>query len=986
MVQLAGAGRLQQVVELAEGAPSKLDSIPAVQIVFGKGVAQMALRRFEASIDTLRRSGSAAREMGWLGHASRAYNRAGLAAFRGELWAKAADAWVECLRVERAVGSRANLADILTNIGLAKYRGGSADEALEFYRHALTIARDTANDDATSRTLYNAGLVHASQGKLGSARRGFEEALAVAEKAGLQGRIANVLHAAGDVDRDMGDYNRARVRYLRSLRISRSRRNRRQVAETLNSLGTLYRRVGDLRAATKSLVEALAIKRKFSDPVAVAVTLGNLGNVHMLVGEYAKSLALQDESLEMFRRVGHRSGIATALSNVGVLHLRLGRYSTAVAYFEQSLEASRAIEAHMSTAIALTNIANGELLRGRFAVALKRYEQAAERYRVLESKPGMATSLLNMAVAYRRSGKLDQARGYTERALSALTELQDRHGMAMALCNLGNDDAESGDLSEALRRYQRALEISREISDHPGVVRALGGIAIVRMRELDVSRAIQLAREGVELHVGLARGLTEREARGARDAALPILDAGALSALRGNRLEDLHWFLEQGRANALRDGLVSREAIESVALPDELRGKLAFARAVERTAIARDREGPSNKTRGALDRARLEVARLENRVRREAKAAATLSMPSPDSLVTVQARLASDEAFVFYLLTSAEALALVVTPRQVRAVGLVDSSLVEEAVHRVALQSRLDSDHLDELRSLLIEPLALPPTVARVFVSPAGVLCNLPYGVLFPAEVAVQPSATTHGLLTSVASKRGHGVLALGDPKRPRAARHHLYGNRGLESLPDSGLEARGIGTSVLTGAHATESEFAATLAERPRWRAVHFACHALVDLERPGLSALVLAPDDDNDGFLTALEVFRMKIPADLVVLSACQTATGKMYTTEGVVGLARAFMFAGAPRVLCSLWKVDDEATRVFMERFYALWNPRDGTGVGAAAALRAAQEHVRTYERDIVDAEASALAGRRVDRRERPWAHPRFWAAWVLWGLAN
>ncbi len=131
-------------------------------------------------------------------------------------------------------------------------------------------------------------------------------------------------------------------------------------------------------------------------------------------------------------------------------------------------------------------------------------------------------------------------------------------------------------------------------------------------------------------------------------------------------------------------------------------------------------------------------------------------------------------------------------------------------------------------------------------------------------------------------------------------------------------------------------------------------------------LSALALTADEENDGFLTALEIFRMKIPADLVVMSACETGKGKIYKTEGIVGLTRAFMIAGAPRVLCSLWKVDDEATQALMIKFYELWNPKDGTkGLGAAAALKKAQAFIKGHDK---------------------WKHPYYWAAWQLWGLAD
>jgi CHAT domain-containing protein len=144
----------------------------------------------------------------------------------------------------------------------------------------------------------------------------------------------------------------------------------------------------------------------------------------------------------------------------------------------------------------------------------------------------------------------------------------------------------------------------------------------------------------------------------------------------------------------------------------------------------------------------------------------------------------------------------------------------------------------------------------------------------------------------------------------------------------------------------------------------VHLACHGLIDSADPLFSALALAPTKDHDGFLTAFDVMSMRVPADLVVLSACETARGTQFAAEGVVGLMRAFMHAGAPRILCSQWKVDDAATAALMTRFYALWNPKDGTPpLSAAGALRRAQEWVAAQPK---------------------WAAPKYWAAWVLWGL--
>jgi CHAT domain-containing protein len=171
-----------------------------------------------------------------------------------------------------------------------------------------------------------------------------------------------------------------------------------------------------------------------------------------------------------------------------------------------------------------------------------------------------------------------------------------------------------------------------------------------------------------------------------------------------------------------------------------------------------------------------------------------------------------------------------------------------------------------------------------------------------------------------------------------------------------------------LFGKDASESGLRTALSSKKdgRWHAVHFACHGLVNPDHPTLSSLALTPEGDNDGFLTALEVLKMEIPSGLVVLSACETKKGTIVGGEGIAGLTRALMYAGAPRVICSLRKVDDEATKALRVKSYELWNPKDGkSGRPTVEALKGAQTFVR----------------------ERPkWRHPYYWAAWGPCGLPD
>ena len=131
-------------------------------------------------------------------------------------------------------------------------------------------------------------------------------------------------------------------------------------------------------------------------------------------------------------------------------------------------------------------------------------------------------------------------------------------------------------------------------------------------------------------------------------------------------------------------------------------------------------------------------------------------------------------------------------------------------------------------------------------------------------------------------------------------------------------------------------------------------ACHGLFEAARPEFSSLALTPDAADDGFLTALEVSRLTVATDLVVLSACSTGRGRVVRGEGAIGLARAFQRAGAPRVVCALWKVNDAASAAFMTRFYAAYRPRDGTAPKSAARswenVAPAAFHPQRTEREL------------------------------------
>ncbi|MBL8895989.1 MAG: CHAT domain-containing protein [Planctomycetes bacterium] len=354
------------------------------------------------------------------------------------------------------------------------------------------------------------------------------------------------------------------------------------------------------------------------------------------------------------------------------------------------------------------------------------------------------------------------------------------------------------------------------------------------------------------------------------------------------------------------------------------------------------------------------------------------------TLRQIQGRLASHQGVVTYGRTSTNVVALVISASETRIVDLGTFTEIEPRltrINRIQLRPEARGDigkrqdvttqnssepssdaelvsGIADLASMLWKPLGLDPRIRRVVVSPDPSLSLVPFSSLDSERViecATSLSVSEHQAKVrdkrTAGNLRSQAILAFGNPHRPL-----------LPNLSSAEIEARAIAGAAgrdtcHIGKAANEASFRTAI--KLPWRAVHFACHAEADTEKPLQGSLKLANADE----LLVGEVLDLRLTSDLVVLSACDTARGKTYEAEGVVAFPSAFFIAGATQVLVSLWPVDDEATQELMVRFYAEWNAADPIKrVDAAMALHRAQQQVRAQKR---------------------WQDPYFWAAWQLWG---
>ncbi len=780
-------------------------------------------------------------------------------------------------------------------------------------------------------------------------------------------------------------YAVARARWEARLEVVRALPVPVRTAALLNNLASACGSAGDLAAARRSFHEAVERFLEEGNPLRAATALTNLAVVEQKLGQYARAL------LDGERALGTLDGIlpdedggaaaavraqrAETLQAIGNVHFDLGSWKEAERRYRAAIDLVRDDPDAELMALLVGNLGIALWGLGDYDGAEKAYDEALGTFEKRKDGARVGEALGNKADLWLHRGVTKKAVLYAEAAVARLSSVGDALRVAQARGELARFRRLAGRTQEAIALHREILAAARAMGARSLVVSQCGGLAAAELAAGRPNEALAAARDGLDAVGGVVGGLSDLEGTSARESLAGLCEAGCLAARLVKDDAEVARFLEGGRAGALLEALGGREVLRDATVPEALAAEEARVRDVEseaygewlsalQTGVVEDVRA----RRAPLEKARADVQAVVDRIQREAKAGADLVYPRPDALRDLQGRLAQGDALVLYGLFSGEALALVVRRGSTRPVPLGPTADVEAAFAPLApdREPTFGEPDVDRARRLVAEPLALPPDVRRVLVSPDGILCYAPLALLFPGrDVALVPSGTVLGVLRRDSPAKGEKILGLGDPKYDAggdgAASKLMQGTARLPPLPDTRAEVEAVADVRLLGADATEAGLRDALDGGKRWRAVLLACHGLVDREQPVRSSLALTPSGDDDGFLTALEVLRMKVPADLVVLSACQSGQGRAARGEGIVGLVRSFMFAGAPRVVASLWKVDDAATKELMVDFFRRWKAGEST----AAALRGAQERMRDDPKGL-------------------FKDPKHWAAWVLWGL--
>ncbi len=890
---------------------------------------------------------------------------------------KSAEAWAAIKRPIKRLR-------MVLNTGQAHFQAGRPPKALEVFEYVEAEGRRIGAHKAVRAAILNRSLWLQTQGRHDEAREASEMVLKLAEEAGDEHAVVKCLlglsrlAAIQSRHADAGAIaTQARVRAEKAGLVD--------LAATASlSEGMYFFNRGQLKEAQPALEKALAWAREKRDARMAFYALGVLGALYGVLGDSSKSLSMKEDAAEFAKRSGSVLVEAEALLSLGRALAMLGRHDEAAKVLNRGLSISAVIGDPAMSTKALTILAVIASQRKDSAAVADLVARARKFPPSAANKPTLVTLLEAAAQVSSANGDFDGAHAHLDEATRIIDDGKLHESYRIGIYRGRGNIASDQDDDKARREwYEKMLAVAREYGTPGGIQEALGPVADARLRTGDAVGALAAADELVVLMKRHYGGHSDVGAAAIRERRSLTYEVGALAAAKLKDIEAYHRFVEEGRAGALLQGLGGREAVEALTLPAGLRAALQTARRQEAAAVKQAKAKPSDASFGVAVAAREALRKLIDRVQRDARRTAEVAYPKIATRAEVQAALVAGEVLVQYSLFRHRATAEVVTPEGTRVVDLGSPKPIEEAVEELLDDEghNLTPVRVAKLHALLLDPLTLPAGTKRMLISPAAGLAYVPFGLLMPDhDVALVPSGTTLRILQSARHQEPtRRVLALGNPD---------YSDRkGLVPLPGSGAEATSVGDVVLLGGKATEAGLRAALETNARWRALHIACHGRIHPSQPLFSALAITAGAGEDGLLTVHEILDLKIEADAVVLSACETARGRAYEAEGVLGFTRAFMYAGAPRVLCSLWPVHDRATQALMTRFYALWNPQDpAKGIGAAAALRQAQAYVRDFEQKEVDAEASRKAGSPVMKTTRPWKDPYYWAAWVLWGLPD
>jgi CHAT domain-containing protein len=892
-------------------------------------------------------------------------------------------------------------AKLFNNLSYLHFIVGNSNEAERNARAALKLARTIHNRALEAEALNNLGEALSLNDRT-QAREPEQQALAIWRELDDPRGQAITSISLGYNYKDAGQPEKAFRSFAEALSLARQSKDLGVECQALAAVANINRKTGNNQAALESYEAAKAIAERIGDQTVLAMSIGGIGSIYLEMGEQRQALQHIEDATKLFERNGKLWGLAEGKLQLGRLHHSEGNDNEAIDYLLAALASFRSLRMPSLESSTLREL-------GLVYDSLKNPNKALECYKSAlrltptnDDQHEKAYLLSYIGRIYEQLKDPTRALQYYRDALPLSERSSDPMAGMMIHYNLAHLYRNAGNLADARREVEAAVALIESQRTN------------VLSHELRTSYFASV-RSTYEFYIDILMQM-HKQSPGSG------FDKEAFAVSEKARARSFLELLSEARAKG-RDGVdpalieKERELSETINTKAQRQVELFMAkRNAESDQICKELDDLVAELTLTRDKIRQANPRAASLNVPELLTLDDVQRRLLDNDTILLEYVLGDERSYVWVATRSSLFSYELPPRkEIETAARKLHELIasrqmiygEPVSTRAERQSKADAQipsQTDLLSKLILGPLAGKLEKKRLLVVADGALQYVPFQMLTAPETGylVQkyeivnlPSASTLALLQSTAANRKpavKSVAVLADPvfevddprvasnikniKRPRSNDVHL-------AVRDAGVSPDGVQIPRLIASAAEADGIIAAApwytafkavgfdanreivlgSQLANYRIIHFATHGLINSERPELSGIVLSLFDSEgqpqNGFLRLHDIYSLHLPADLVVLSACSTGLGKDVRGEGLIGLTRGFMYAGASGVIASLWKVDDDATAELMKHFYeALFQK----GMAPAAALRYAQLTLAQNKR---------------------WESPYYWAGFVIQG---
>lgn len=830
----------------------------------------------------------------------------------------------------------------------------------------------------------------------------------IAEKIGDKKAVADSLLSKGIAQRWLGEYSDAMNSLEKCLPMFLSLNDKIGVGDTWLNIGVIHFRLGNYDQAMEFYQKSLALDEEIGYNAGIAKNLAVIGDYYYWQSNYAMALQFWKKGLSLRRTIGDKNGIASTLNDIAAIYYSQGNYTLAKETYKEVWKLYEEFGSKHGVAVAMQNLGETCYRMGNYDEAMSYLKRCLALRQILEDKPSMPSTLQTIADVYFEQGSPDLALESLNHCLTLSLELGDKAFSAIVMFDIARVHYQLKNYEAALDFAERAIQIANPLQNLETLwnSQALQGKAYL---ELNQDAKAQLAFESA---IGTIENLRTKVVGSEQEQQVffeskvaPYVFLSTLLIKEG-KIEEAFANSERAKARVLLDVLHSGKfQIEKSMTPEEQQQETEWKHQLSLLSLALQKEKDSSQQaqdkieqlNSNLEKTRLDYEAFRTNLYAEHPQLQThRGEAKPVSAKEAVALLQDDKtAILEYLITEKKTYLFVITKNTANDAGYSIKNY-EIAVSQKKLSNKIENFRQQisersigfgisarELYDLLLNP-ALPQLKGKnaVIIIPDQTLWELPFQCLRSPQkryaiedltISYAPSLTVFREMFQSRQKKNFGtgpdaLFAIANPEIAKGTatlvRESMQTNT-LEPLPETEKEVNAL--SKLYGANKSkvyvrkEASEENVKIESSNFDILHFASHGIFDNTSPLHSNIVLSRSENSaeDGLLEAWEIMQMNLKSRLVVLSACETARGRVGAGEGIIGLTWAFFVAGTPSTVVSQWKVESTSTAQLMLEFHRNLEERK---MPSAVALQ--------------NAELSLL-------RESEYRHPFYWASFVIIG---